>query len=81
MNKSESYFRAWRWLAPSGLMLVGLGVSLIGQAIIWKAEAAAMWPWIMMGTLGLCALNAGLSVFGEAVVRRVHAESRNQPER
>ena len=66
--------RSWRWIAPAGLMLIGFGVSLIGQAIIWKAEAEAIWPWVALGTLGLCVFNAGISIFGEAVVRRVKSD-------
>ncbi|MEL6670966.1 MAG: hypothetical protein AAFR61_02210 [Bacteroidota bacterium] len=57
----------WRWMAPLGLVLIGLGFSLAGQAIILKMEAAAWYGWVGLGTLGLSVFNAGIAVFGEAV--------------
>lgn len=71
---TEQAARKWRWIAPAGLMLVGLGLSLTGEAIILKASEAPVWQWVALGTLGLCGVNAGLSVFGDAVKRRTWHE-------
>ena len=59
-----------RWLiyAIGGLILIGAGVSIVGQAIIAKAGSE---PWFWMGTAGLVVLNAGVSVFGQGVIYRV----------
>ncbi|MEM9985308.1 MAG: hypothetical protein AAF804_09450 [Bacteroidota bacterium] len=74
MNKPNSYYRKWRWIAPLGLMLIGLGFSLTGQAIILKAGPSPWWEWVGLGTLGLVTFNAGISIFGDAVKRRVWDE-------
>ena len=60
------------WLVYSvlGLLLVGAGVSIVGEAVVRKAAAE---PWFMMGTLGLVVLNSGVSVFGQAIVYRVQS--------
>jgi hypothetical protein len=58
-----------RWLAFSiaGLILIGAGVSIVGEAIIIKATGGS---WFWVGTAGLVVLNAGVSVFGQGVVYR-----------
>lgn len=59
-----------KWLVFSigGLILIGLGLSLTGEAIILKASGQS---WFLMGTLGLIAVNSGVSVFGQGVIHRV----------
>lgn len=74
MNKPITYYRKWKWIAPLGLMMIGLGFSLAGQAIILKAGEGPWWEWVLLGTLGLVVFNAGISVFGEAVKRRTWDE-------
>ena len=64
----------WKWIAPVGLTLVGLGLSLTGEAIVMKYEGAIWYEWVAVGTLALIVVNSGLSIFGDAVVRRVWAE-------
>jgi hypothetical protein len=55
----------WLIFAISGLVLIGFGISLIGEAIISKSNNES-WFWI--GTVGLVVFNSGLSIFGQAVV-------------
>ena len=79
MSSQKNYiqqqrFHIWRKTAPLGLMMVGLGFSLTGEAIIWKMQASPAWQWVAMGTVGLVVFNAGLSIFGDAVKRRTHEE-------
>lgn len=63
-------YRKWLIMAPSGLVLIGLGLSLFGEAAARKYAGADFWEWFLYGTLSLAVFNAGLSVFGEAVVCR-----------
>jgi hypothetical protein len=69
--KSLAYYRKWKWMAPLGLMLIGFGFSLSGQAIILKGGEGPTWEWVALGTVGLVVFNAGISVFGDAVKRRM----------
>ena len=59
-----------KWLVFSigGLILIGLGLSITGEAIILKAAGNS---WFVMGTLGLIAVNSGVSVFGQGVIYRI----------
>jgi hypothetical protein len=60
----------WLVYAVLGLVLIGAGVSIVGEAVIRKAAAES---WFVMGTAGLVVLNAGVSVFGQAVVYRIQS--------
>lgn len=51
-------------LAPAGLVLIGFGLSLLGDTIERKTNGGT---WFWRGTLSLSAINAGISIFGEAV--------------
>jgi hypothetical protein len=57
----------WMLFAVTGLLLVGTGLSVIGEAILLKGADE---PFFWMGTAGLVLFNAGLSFFGQAVVFR-----------
>ncbi len=61
------HHKKWKTQAPLGLATVGFGVSLVGDAIVRKAQRQ---PWFAAGTLGLVVLNAGLCIFGDAVKHR-----------
>lgn len=65
-----------RWLIFSivGLILVGAGVSVTGEAIILKAGDAATIDWFLLGAAGLIVLNSGLSFFGRGVVEKVRLD-------
>jgi len=58
----------WLLFSILGLILVGSGFSVAGEAVIRKAAGE---PWFWMGTAGLVILNSGLSFFGSGVVARV----------
>ena len=64
------HYRAWKRLAPLGLLGVGCGASLLGHATLKKLRSPRSWGWVIAGTLSLIALNAGLSMFGDAVKHR-----------
>lgn len=71
--------RTAKWLLFSigGLVLVGAGVSIVGEAIIIKAADGA---WFWPGTAGLVVLNAGVSCFGQGVIERVRALGERTPD-
>lgn len=67
---TDRHLRKWRILAPTGLLLVGAGLSVVGTATIEKARRAPWWKWASVGTAGLAITNAGLSMFGDSVKHR-----------
>lgn len=58
----------WLVFSIGGLVLVGAGISIVGDAI---ARRIAGDPWFWVGTVGLVVLNSGLSCFGRGVIARV----------
>ncbi len=72
----DYHYEEWSTNAPRGLLLIGAGVSVVGQAIVLKAQRKAGWKWFLMGVVGLIALNSGVSIFGEAVKHRALYESK-----
>jgi hypothetical protein len=63
----------YKWLAETvgGLILIGFGLSLFGQAVIYKSRGEAVKKWFWWGTLSLIVINAGICVFGDAVKTRI----------
>ena len=57
----------WLLFSIGGLLLVGAGLSVIGEATLLKGAGESFF-W--MGTAGLVLFNAGLSLFGQGVVLR-----------
>lgn len=60
--------RNWLGYSITGLILIGAGISIVGEANSLKMNDE---PWFWLGTLGLVVLNSGVSIFGEGVVYRV----------
>ena len=56
-----------RNLAPVGLIGIGFGLSLFGEAVRLKSDGAPLWRWFVVGTLSLVVVNSGIALFGEAV--------------
>lgn len=69
----NDHYEKWNRYAPFSLILLGFGMSLIGDATITKARRQR--GWILKGTLGLIVFNAGLAIFGEAVKSRTLYET------
>lgn len=67
----------YKWLIESvlGLILIGFGLSLFGQAVIYKSRAEAVRKWFLWGTVSLIVVNAGICIFGDAVKQRVIYEA------
>jgi hypothetical protein len=70
-SAAMTHFYNWAWQAPLGLILVGTGLSLFGQAVIYKSRGEPLKRWFLWGTASLIVINAGLCVFGDAVRHRV----------
>lgn len=60
--------RKWLIYSVSGILLMGFGFSVMGEAMIAKALEKGFLSWFLMGTVGLSLIFAGLSFFGQAVV-------------
>jgi hypothetical protein len=72
----DHHYEVWSTNAPRGLLLIGAGISIVGQAIVLKAQRKAGWQWFLMGFLGLIVLNSGVAIFGESVKHRTLYESK-----
>lgn len=66
----DQHYQQWSELAPRGLLMIGAGASVIGEATILKARRKSAWKWVTLGAIGLVLLNAGISIFGESVKHR-----------
>jgi hypothetical protein len=75
----NNHQQKWLIFAPIGLALIGLGVSITGDAATRKAKGRRFREWFPQGTLGLIVLNAGISIFGDAVKHSALDESLNKP--
>lgn len=62
--------RNWLIFSVLGLSTIGLGLSLMGEALLMKYEQQAFWHWFGWGTLALVVTNSGIALFGKAVTLR-----------
>jgi hypothetical protein len=69
--------KKWLFLAVSGLILNGAGLSLMGEALILKSQGQSLANWFWLGTLALVCINAGISLVGAAAVVRVKMEAQS----
>jgi hypothetical protein len=67
----NEHYEKWDELAPRGLVLIGLGMSITGDAIATKARGKGFLKWFIKGVIGLVVLNTGIAIFGESVKQRV----------
>ena len=63
--------------AVGGILLMGLGFSVLGEAIRHKTMEKDFKYWFGGGTLGLTIFFSGLSVFGQAIVFKSVIESQS----
>tara|TARA_E500000178_G_scaffold47592_1_gene42860 strand:- start:11 stop:232 length:222 start_codon:yes stop_codon:yes gene_type:complete len=71
MEKQKNTFRnSFRWWVYSvgGLLLVGAGLSVLGEAIIAKSNGEA---WFLVGTLALILVNSGICLIAGAIILRL----------
>ena len=67
----------YKWLIESilGMILIGFGLSLFGQAVIYTSSGEPLRKWFLWGTISLIVVNAGICVFGDAVKQRIIYET------
>ena len=71
MEKQKNTFRnSFRWWVYSigGLLLVGAGLSVLGEAIIAKSNDEA---WFLVGALALILVNSGICLIAGAIILRL----------
>lgn len=66
----NEHFEKWDRLAPLGLLLIGFGIGLTGEAFAARGRGRSFFRWFLSGLLGFITLNAGIAVFGEAIKHR-----------
>ncbi|MFD2201225.1 hypothetical protein [Shivajiella indica] len=64
----KSLKRKWLTYAVGGILLMGFGLSLLGEAGGLKISGSDFFDWFGLGTLALAVFFAGLSLFVQAVV-------------
>lgn len=64
----KSLKRKWLKFSVGGILLMGFGLSLLGEAGSLKMSGSGFVNWFGLGTLALAVFFAGLSLFGQAVV-------------
>lgn len=72
-----------KWLisSVSGLILIGAGLSVFGEALLLKARLSQSgFSWFWTGTFSLILLNSGVSLVGQAVIFKIRSE-RDQKEK
>ena len=72
----DQHYEQWSTLAPRGLLIIGLGITLISHSAHLKTRRKPTWQWLILGTLSLIIFNAGIAIFGEAVKHRAMYESK-----
>ena len=75
MGFMENVFYKWLFESIAGLILIGLGLSLFGQSVIYKSKGESLKKWFLWGTLSLVVVNSGICVFGDAVKTRMLYEN------
>jgi len=71
-----------RWLFNSafGLLLVGAGMAIFGEAILLKFKEEPFLEWFGLGAISLILFNAGLSFFGTGIKYRIYLERKRKSE-
>ncbi|MBW3468128.1 hypothetical protein EGN73_09920 [Arthrospiribacter ruber] len=72
-----------KWLAYAvvGFLVMGLGLSFLGDAIVLKMTSNELWEWFAYGSVALVTFFAGLSIFGQAVVFKTLIDRKKQKRR
>ena len=64
----------WIGISTISLLLIGMGLSILGEAIILKNNDKS---YFVMGTLALVIINSGLCILGEAIILRIQLIEKN----
>lgn len=77
MKTSKELRKKWLVYAVSGILLMGFGLSVLGESSISKFQGESFSYWFLMGTGGLVLFFSGLSIFGQAVVYKGFLDKMN----
>ena len=69
MIKSFEMKKKWLFYSISGLLMFGMGLSIVGESIILKYKQSD--DWFLWGAFALIMPNSGLCFFGQAVIEKV----------
>ena len=69
MIKSFEMKKKWVFYSISGLLMFGMGLSIVGESIILKYKQSD--DWFLWGAFALIMTNSGLCFFGQAVIEKV----------
>jgi hypothetical protein len=81
MGKKKDLKKKWLYHAVFGILLMGFGLSLFGDAVILKSTGQDWVSWFLMGTSALICFFAGLSIFGQATVYKTKLSSKEKKKR
>jgi len=70
----QRHFKLWLIYCISGLIVIGAGLSVFGEALALKMSNAEMSTWFWWGTAALIIFNSGIALFGNGVKHRMHYE-------
>ena len=59
----------WLLYSIGGLLAIGFGLSLLGEAIIKKLDNHT--NWVLWGTLALVVTNSGICLVAQAVIEKM----------
>jgi hypothetical protein len=68
--------RKWLLFSVGGLITIGFGLSLLGEAIQYKMQQDLRWLW--MGTLALGVFNSGICLVAEATLLKMKRQLRQE---
>tara|TARA_A100001015_G_scaffold306399_1_gene400617 strand:- start:728 stop:946 length:219 start_codon:yes stop_codon:yes gene_type:complete len=68
----------WIGISIFSLLLIGMGISILGEAIILKSNDKS---YFVMGTLALVIINSGLCILGEAIILKIQIKEKNLPKK
>jgi hypothetical protein len=79
-NEVRKLTSKWIFNSTVGLLLVGFGMSVFGEAVILKFNKEPFLEWFGMGTISLIIFNTGLSFFGTAIKYRIYLDKLRKSE-
>lgn len=74
MSKLTLLKKKWLYTAIGGILLIGFGLSLLGDSIILKSANADFYHWFIPGTVAFIVFFTGLSLFGNAINLRTQID-------
>ena len=66
----------WMRYSVAGLLIFGMGLSILGEAVMLKYIQSD--HWVLWGTIALIVTNSGLCLFGQAVIEKVKTLSKKE---